>query len=39
MKLGRKLLWNPMAEKFVNDPEAEGMITRPQRHPYEIGNF
>ncbi len=39
MKLGRKLQWNPMAEKFVNDPEADGMIARPQRHPYEIGNF
>ncbi len=37
MKLGRKVLWNPVTEKFVNDPEANRMIARPQRHPYEIG--
>lgn len=34
MKLGRKLNWNPDAEEFVNDPEANSLLTRPQRFPY-----
>jgi hypothetical protein len=34
MKLGRKLNWNPDTEKFVNDNEANSMLSRPQRAPY-----
>ncbi len=34
MKLPRKLYWNPKKEKFINDPEANAMLSRPQRGPY-----
>lgn len=34
MKLDRKLYWNPEAEKFINDDEANKMLSRPQRFPY-----
>jgi len=34
MKLGRKLYWDPDKERFVNDDEANSMLTRPQRAPY-----
>jgi predicted dehydrogenase len=34
MKLGRKLNWDPDKEKFVNDNEANSMLSRPQRAPY-----
>lgn len=34
MKLGRKLNWNPDTEKFVNDTDANKMLTRTQRKPY-----
>ncbi len=34
MKLGRKLFWDPDREKFVNDDEANSMLSRPQRAPY-----
>jgi len=34
MKLGRKLQWNPDAELFVNDDEANKMLSRSQRFPY-----
>lgn len=34
MKLGRKLYWDPEAEEFVNDPEANSHLSRPQRYPY-----
>jgi myo-inositol 2-dehydrogenase/D-chiro-inositol 1-dehydrogenase len=34
MKLPRKLYWNPNKEEFVNDPEANAMVSRPQRKPY-----
>ncbi len=36
MKLGRKLYWNPKIEKFVNDDEANSMLSRPQRPPYNF---
>lgn len=36
MKLKRKLNWNPRLEKFINDEEANAMISRPQRKPYNI---
>jgi predicted dehydrogenase len=34
MKLGRKLTWNPDKEQFVNDNEANSMLSRSQRAPY-----
>lgn len=34
MKLGRKLAWNPAKEEFINDAEANSMLSRPQRFPY-----
>jgi hypothetical protein len=34
MKLGRRLEWDPDTEKFINDPEANSMLSRPQRAPY-----
>jgi myo-inositol 2-dehydrogenase/D-chiro-inositol 1-dehydrogenase len=34
MKLGRKLIWNPGKEVFVNDNEANSMLSRSQRSPY-----
>ncbi len=34
MKLGRKLEWNPDIERFVNDDQANSMLSRPQRAPY-----
>jgi myo-inositol 2-dehydrogenase/D-chiro-inositol 1-dehydrogenase len=34
MKLGRKLFWDPDAERFINDAEADSMLTRPQRYPH-----
>ncbi len=34
MKLGRKLNWDPDKEKFINDDEANKMLSRPQRAPY-----
>jgi hypothetical protein len=34
MKLDRPLQWDPRAEKFLKDPEADGLLWRPQRAPY-----
>ena len=34
MKLPRKLLWDPVRERFKNDDEANAMLSRPQRYPY-----
>jgi len=34
MKLPRKLYWNPKAERFINDDEANSMLSRAQRFPY-----
>ncbi|MCY7357242.1 MAG: Gfo/Idh/MocA family oxidoreductase [Rudanella sp.] len=36
MKLNRKLFWNPEKERFVNDPEADKLLSRPQRKAYAI---
>lgn len=36
MKLNRKLYWDPIRERFKNDDEANSMISRPQRPPYNI---
>ena len=34
MKLDRKLYWDPVNEKFINDDVANSMLSRPQRYPY-----
>ena len=34
MKLGRKLQWNPDTELFVNDEDANKLLSRSQRFPY-----
>jgi hypothetical protein len=34
MKLARPLTWDPQAEHFVNDDEANSMLSRPERAPY-----
>ena len=39
MKLSRKLTWNPDKEVFVNDPEANALLSRPQRAPYGTKNI
>jgi len=34
MKLKRKLIWNPLKERFENDDQANALLSRPQRWPY-----
>ena len=34
MKLERPLTWDPKAERFVNDAQANSMLSRPERAPY-----
>ena len=34
MRLNRPLTWDPKAERFVNDAEANAMLTRPERGEY-----
>lgn len=36
MKVKRTLHWDPMNERFINDDEANGMLNRPHRFPYEV---
>jgi predicted dehydrogenase len=36
MKLGRKLHWDPILERFRNDDEANAMVARPHRPPYNF---
>ncbi len=36
MKLGRKVQWDPVAEQFVNDPDADRMLVRPMRSPWHL---
>jgi predicted dehydrogenase len=35
-ELGRKLRWNPDAERFVDDDEANKLLDRPRRKGYEL---
>jgi predicted dehydrogenase len=34
MKTGRRLKWDPKAERFIGDDAANAMLSRPQRKPY-----
>jgi hypothetical protein len=34
MRLGRELTWDAKAERFVNDDEANAMLSRPERAPF-----
>ncbi len=36
MVLGRKLRWNPDIEKFINDPVADWLLSRPMREPWTL---
>jgi predicted dehydrogenase len=36
MKLKRKVYWDPVAERFRNDDEANARLSRPQRPPYIV---
>jgi len=36
MKLGRKLRWDPKAERFINDDEANHWLDYPHRKPWNI---
>ena len=39
MKLPRKLYWDPINERFKDDPEANAMLARPQRSPYTVAEI
>ncbi|MGD1010341.1 MAG: Gfo/Idh/MocA family oxidoreductase [Candidatus Aminicenantales bacterium] len=36
MKVGRKLTWDPAAEKFVGDEAANGLLDYPHREPWTV---
>jgi predicted dehydrogenase len=36
IKLGRKLKWDPKREQFVGDDEANKMLDRPRRDPWQL---
>jgi predicted dehydrogenase len=36
MKLKRKVYWDPKKEQFINDAEANAMLSRSQRSPYIV---
>jgi hypothetical protein len=36
MVLNRKLYWDPVKERFKDDQQANGMLSRPQRSPYVL---
>jgi predicted dehydrogenase len=39
MLLGHKLRWNPEAERFIDDPQADELLSRKQREPWSIANI
>ena len=36
IRLGRKLTWDPGAETFINDEQANGRLRRPMRAPWQV---
>lgn len=36
IRLGRKLKWDPKAERFVQDNQANAMLSRPMRAPWKL---
>jgi myo-inositol 2-dehydrogenase/D-chiro-inositol 1-dehydrogenase len=36
MRLGRKLKWDPVAEQFIGDDQANKMLWRPMRSPWKL---
>ncbi len=36
MRLGRKLKWDPLNERFIGDAEANTMLDRPRRDPWQL---
>jgi len=36
LRLGRKLKWDPQAERFLDDPEANKLLDRPRRNPWQL---
>ena len=38
MQLGRKLRWDPSVERFVDDAEANAILSREQRAPWKLEN-
>jgi hypothetical protein len=36
LKLGRKVKWDPVKERFINDPEADRLLSRPMRSPWHL---
>ncbi|MBR9998887.1 MAG: Gfo/Idh/MocA family oxidoreductase [Cyclobacteriaceae bacterium] len=36
IRLGRKLRWDPVNETFINDPDANRLLSRPMRSPWHI---
>ncbi|MFH1882640.1 MAG: hypothetical protein ABIL62_08025 [Planctomycetota bacterium] len=36
IRLGRKLKWDPEREEFINDEQANRMLTRPMRSPWHL---
>ena len=35
-RLGRALKFDPAKEKFIDDPEADALLTRPPRPPFDV---
>lgn len=35
-EMGRRLKWDPAAEKFIDDPQANKLLSRPRRKGYEL---
>ena len=36
LRLGRKLKWDPVAEQFIGDPQANEMLDRKRRDPWQL---
>jgi len=36
VKLGRKLRWNPQTERFIDDPQADSLLTLAMRPPWRL---